>query len=211
MAYQLATPGEPPEYPSVFSFIRDDVLIVRSLLADGPPRIFMNALGELDETANERAWRVDRQCLAALRELQFEYLVFLNRAMPVVAVVQMARRSEHRYVILHPLQPPSPEGKALMPMSVQPPITSLMGATSDLVDAQRPKPGATLGANVARRAARNPCFDIRHVGFEVEFFGDDQEDIRLPEYTIASYEAAKDTAPDLSRALITLASGLHMC
>ena len=142
MAYQLVTPDEPPEYPVVFSFIRDDVLIVRSLLADGPPRIFLNSLGEPDETSNARAWRVDGECLAALRELQFEYLVFLNTALPIVAVVEMARRSEHQYVILHPLQPPSPAGKALMRMSVAPPVSYLMMATG----AQGPRPGARLGA-----------------------------------------------------------------
>jgi hypothetical protein len=142
MAYSLITPGEPPEYPVVFSFIRDDVLIVRSLLADGPRRIFMNSLGEPDETSNARAWRVDGKCLAALRELQFEYLVFLNTALPIVAVVEMAGRREHGYVILHPLQPPSPEGKALVHMSVAPPVSYLMMATG----AQGPKPGARLGA-----------------------------------------------------------------
>jgi hypothetical protein len=78
-----------------------------------------------------------------------------------------------------------------MPMSVCPPISSLMMAT----DAQGPEPGAMLGAMLYYWSYLHPCFDIRHVGFNVEFFGDDEEDIQLPEYAIASYEAAKDTAP----------------
>ena len=119
----------------------------------------------------------------------------LNTAMPVVAVVEMGRRSEHRYVVLHPPPPASAEGKGLVPMSVLPPVSSLMMAASDLVDAQRPKPGAMLGAMLSYVNYLHPCFDIRHVGFEAEFFGDDEEDVGLPEYITASYEAAKDTAP----------------
>lgn len=80
IGYLLFTPGEPnfTEHAAVFPFIRDDVLVVRSLLADGPPRIFMTSLGEPLETALKRAKEVDRQCLAAFRESQFDYLVFLT-------------------------------------------------------------------------------------------------------------------------------------
>jgi hypothetical protein len=197
IGYLLFTPGEPDfsEHAGVFLFIRDDVLVVRSLLADGPPRIFITSLGEPLETALIRAKEVDQQCLAALRELQFDYLVFLNTAIPVVAVIEMGRRSEHREVIMHPLLPPSAEGKGQMPVSIGPTLYSLMGATSDLVDAQRPEPDAMLGAMLCYMNYQHPCFDIRHVGFNVEFFGDDEEDIQLPEHTISSYEAAKDTAP----------------
>ena len=197
IGYLLFTPGEPdfPEDAGVFPFVRDDVLVVRSLLADGPPRIFITSLGEPLETALIRAKEVDQQCLAALRELQFDYLVFLNTAIPVVAVIEMGRRSEHREVVMHPLLPPSAEGKGRMPVSIGPTLYSLMRATSDLVDAQRPEPDATLGAMLSYMNYQHPCFDIRHVGFNVEFFGGDQEDVHLPEHAISGYEAAKDTAP----------------
>ena len=77
IAYLLFTPGEPnfSEHAAVFPFVRDDVLVVRSLLADGPPRIFINSLGEHRKMALKRASNVDRQCLAALRGLQFDHLV----------------------------------------------------------------------------------------------------------------------------------------
>lgn len=197
IGYLLFTPGEPDfsEHAGVFPFIRDDVLVVRSLLAGGPPRIFINSLGEPPETALIRATEVDQQCLAALRELQFDYLVFLNTAIPVVAVIEMGRRSDHREIIMHPLLPPSAEGKGQMPVSIGPTLYSLIGTTSDFVDARRPEPGAVLGAMLHYMNYQHPCFDIRHVGFDVEFFGDNEGNIQLPEHTISSYEAAKDTAP----------------
>jgi hypothetical protein len=128
--------------------------------------------------------------------LQFDYLVFLNTGMPVVAVIEMGRRSEHREVILHPLLPPlSAESKGQIPVSMGRRLYSIIGATSDLVDAQRPDSAAVLGAMLSYMNYQHPCFDIQHAGFHVEFFGDDQEDIQMPEHTISSYEAAKDTAP----------------
>jgi hypothetical protein len=195
IGYCLFTPGEPDfsEHAGVFPFVRDDVLVVRSLLADGPPRIFITSLGEPLETALIRAKEVDQQCLAALRELQFDYLVFLNTRIPVVAAIEMGRRSEHHEVIMHPLLPPSAEGKGQTPVSIGPTLYSLI--MGDLVDAQRPDPAAVLGAMLCWMNYQHPCFDIRHVGFNVEFFGDDQENVQLTEQTISSYEVAKDTAP----------------
>jgi hypothetical protein len=197
IGYLLFIPGEPDfsEHAGVFPFVRDGVLVVRSVLADGPHRIFITSFGEPLETALIRAKEVDQQSLAALRELRFDYLVFLNTGIPVVAVIEMGRRSEHREVIMRPLLPPSAEGKGQMPVSIGPTLYSLMGATSDLVDAQRPDPAAVLGAMLSYMNYQHPCFDIRHVGFNVEFFGDDQADVQLPEHLISIYEAAKDTAP----------------
>lgn len=120
---------------------------------------------------------------------------FLNIAIPVVAVVEMGRRSEHREVVVHSLLPSSAEGKGRTPISIGPTLYSLMGATSHLVYAQRPGQDAILGAMLSYMNYQHPCFDIRHADFEVEFFGDDQEDTQLPEHTIASYGAAKATAP----------------
>ncbi len=194
IAYLLFTPDEPDfsEHDAVFPFVRDDVLVVRSLLADGPPRIFINSLGDPRETLLKRAEEVDQQCLVALRELQFEYLVCLNTKIPVVAVIEMGRRSEHREIVLHPLLPPSAEGKGHMPMSIGPTLFSLLGATyAQMSD----HPDAMLGAMLFYMNYQHPCFDIRHMGFDVEFFGDNEEDIKLPEHTISTYEAAKDTAP----------------
>lgn len=197
LGYLLFTPGQPDfsEYAGVFLFVRDDVAVVRSVLADGPPRIFITSFGDPLETSMKRAKKVDEQCMAALRDLQFDYLVFLSTAIPNVAVVEMGQRSQHRHVILHPLPPPSAEGKGHVPVSMGPTLYSLMSATADLVDAQRPEPDVVLGARLTYINYQHPCFDIRHVGFNVEFFGDDQKNIQIPEHIIANYQVAKDTAP----------------
>jgi hypothetical protein len=58
--------------------------------------------------------------LGRFREPQFDYLVLLNAAKPVVAVVEMGRHSEHRHVIVHPLLLPPAKGKVHVPVSLGP-------------------------------------------------------------------------------------------
>ena len=179
-AYLLFAPGKSDllEQDGVFPLVRDDVLVIRSLLADGPPRVIMNSLGEPLEVALKHAGNVDRQCLVMLGKLQFDYLIFLNTAVPIIAVVEMGRRFEHRHVIVHPSLPPSAEGRGHIPMSIGAPLYFLMNTTSYSIDGHKSEPDVMLGALLHYMNYQHPCFDIRHVRFDVKFFDDDGGDLR---------------------------------
>lgn len=197
IGYQVyAAGGNVPMSTSegVSAIVRDDVLVVRSTLADGPPRLFSHAKGESLDSIRNRAKKADDECLELLRAQQLEYLVFLNSHFPIVAVIQMNRKIEHRNVVLHPLGTPSTSGRATFTASVSPSLHAILAGSEALLKELRPpEDKVTLGLILHYESYLHPRFDIRHAGFQVDFYHPQSNELELPPETLATYDAAKDT------------------
>lgn len=179
----------------VFAIVRDDVLAVRSTLADGAPRLFTHAKGESLDLIRKRAQKADDECLELLRAQRLEYLVLLNSHLPIVAVIQMNRKIEHRNVILHALGTPSSSGRTIFIASVSPSLHAILTGSEALLEELRPpEDKVALGLLLHYESYLHPRFDIRHAGFKVDFYHHQSSDLELPPETLTNYRAAKDTA-----------------
>lgn len=195
LLYSLDDSSSFSQGDSVFVFVRDSVMVVRSVLADGPARILATSRAEPLATVLARAKRADLQCLEAARGQEVEYLIFLSTRAPIITVVQMARKREHRYVVIHPWIG-DPEGTAPLPMSFGPILHWMLRGCPEVLDAPRPAEDAVrLGASWNYVPFLHPRFDLRHVGFEAEFYEEEEDVVELPEEIAELYEHARDTAP----------------
>lgn len=100
--YLLFMPGDNSTgMDGIFAFNRSNVLIVQSILDDGPARIFVTSeQTEPQDKTVERARDVYEQSLSAMHRLDFDYLSFLNTLAPRLAVLEMNNNKEHRYAII---------------------------------------------------------------------------------------------------------------
>lgn len=178
---------------AVFTIVREDVLSVRSVLADGPPRLFAtNTKMESIDTILQRGHRADAQNLELLRAQKFEYLAFLNHSLPIVAMIEMGRNLEHRSVVLYPIAADVDDG--LLPCSISPNLSAILSGSPEILEPMQPGEDYSLRLMFYFESYLHPHFDIEHVGFRIDFFCENVEEPTLPEETLDIYNAAKDTA-----------------
>lgn len=93
--------SEGRDFKLVSSVIRDDVLVVSSMIS-GDTRGFTYPRQESDEEFKQRVAQAAEKAFGVLDSGRYDCVVFLNRQYSVGVVVEMQRQLEHKELIINP-------------------------------------------------------------------------------------------------------------
>lgn len=196
IAYFLLDPhSTDPQVPeqSVLTAVREDVLVVRSTVAEGPPRAFTSRRPlETSARSRERTHRANELALKDLSKAQFQYIVLLNTRLPSAVIVSMLGKNMHRLLSIETWNEVSEP--TLFRCAIAEPLMIMLRDVYDLVYEATSRAGTRKNPAISYCAYSDPHFDIELQQFEVEFFHDTGVKPEVIPGVMAAFQANKHQA-----------------
>lgn len=191
VAYLLLDPHSTnPQIPerSVLTAVRDDVLLVRSTVAEGSPRAFTTRrLSETSAQTRERMLKANELALEDLNKLQFSYVVLLNTRTSSAVVVSTLRNCMHRELRID-FQGDS-NGIGFFRAAISPKLMFALRDMQSFISNATSGAQGSMGILVSYQPYVHPKFDIKHERFEVDFYNVSQGNGALSPEVTAAYQS----------------------